>query len=375
MTLTGKGFFIWQIRNCEGGDPQAIAAKAQAANLTHVLLKIADTTFAFGFDRSNRDITAPVADALRNRGIQVWGWHYVKGDDPEGEARIAIQRTRALRLNGYVIDAEGEYKAPGKANSARTFMNALRAGLPDLPIALSSYRYPSFHKSLPWAEFLEKCDLNMPQVYWEQAHNADAQLVRSVAEFANTSLVGFARPVVPTGSAYGSGGWRATPDDLRTFFRKARELRLDAASAYSWDWATSPGNTDLWDAVAGFDWPVESQSALMPTPASDLISRFFAALNNRDLEALIALYHTNAAHVTAKRTIVGDNAIYNYYYEVLNDLLPVAAFPLLDTSGQDSTRVFTWSAVSSKGSVVDGNDTLGLRDGLIQYHYTRFTIR
>jgi hypothetical protein len=26
------------------------------------------------------------------------------------------------------------------------------------------------------------------------------------------------------------------------------------------------------------------------------------------------------------------------------------------------------------GGVVDGDDTLGLRDGLIQYHYTHFNI-
>ena len=63
MSLTGKGCFIWQIKNCEGGNPQAIAAKAQAANLSHVLLKIADTTFGFGFDRNNNDLSLPVVNA------------------------------------------------------------------------------------------------------------------------------------------------------------------------------------------------------------------------------------------------------------------------------------------------------------------------
>jgi hypothetical protein len=236
--LLGKGFYIWQIRNCEGGRAEAIAAKAQAANLSHVMLKIADTTFAFGFDRNNLDITAPVANALRQRGIQVWGWHYVKGDDPEGEARIAVQRTKQLKLDGYVVDAEVEYKAAGKAEAARTFMTSLRNGLGPLPVALSSYRFPSFHKDFPWAAFLEQCDLNMPQVYWEQAHNADVQLQRSVIENNNSALVGYVRPIVPTGSAYGTGGWRAEPDDLRRFFAKARELKLWAANAYSWIYGT-----------------------------------------------------------------------------------------------------------------------------------------
>src|SRR3990172_691962 len=193
MSLTGKGFYTWQLENCESANAEAIVAKAQAANLSHVLVKIADTTFAFGFDRNNNDITTPVVNALRNRGIQVWGWHYVKGNDPGGEARIAVQRCQQLRLDGYVIDAEAEYKQSGKASAARTFMNELRAGLPNFPVALSSYRFPSYHKELPWREFLEKCDLNMPQVYWEQAHNPDVQLARAVAEFSSTSIVGYVR--------------------------------------------------------------------------------------------------------------------------------------------------------------------------------------
>lgn len=380
MTLNGKGFYTWQLKNCEGGNAEAIATKARAASLTHVLIKIADTAFAFGFDRNNRDQNPAVVTALKNRGIQVWGWHYVKGNDPLGEARIAVQRCKELRLDGYIIDAEVEYKAAGKAAAARTFMSELRAGLPKLPVALSSFRYPSYHKELPWREFLEKCDLNMPQVYWEQAHNSDTQLARSVSEFASTSLVGFIRPVVPTGSAYGTGGWRASPDDLRRFFQKARDLGLSAANAYSWDWATSAGNTDLWGAVAQFDWPVEpgtvgSGGDVGADSGGDIVSRYFQALNNGDIDALTALYQPNAAHVTAQRTVVGMQAIRDFYSDLLFNRLPGAVFTLLNAAGQDPSRMFTWSAASNGGSVVDGNDTLGMREGLIQYHYTRFSIQ
>ncbi len=380
MSLNGKGFYTWQLKNCEGGNPEAIAAKAKAANLTHVLIKIADTTFAFGYDRNNRDQNPALVTALKNRGVQAWGWHYVKGNDPLSEARIAVQRCKELRLDGYIIDAEVEYKAAGKAAAARAFMSELRAGLPKLPVALSSFRYPSYHKELPWREFLEKCDLNMPQVYWEQAHNSDTQLARSVSEFASTSLVGFARPVVPTSSAYGTGGWRATPDDLRRFFQKAQDLGLTGASAYSWDWATSAGNTDLWEAVAQFDWPVDASSVGSGGDAGtvsegDVLTRYFQALNNGDLDALIALYQPNAAHVTAQRTVVGTQAIRDFYSDLLFNRLAGGTFTLLNATGQDPSRMFTWSATSNSGGVVDGNDTLGLRDGFIQYHYTRFSIQ
>jgi len=386
MALTGKGFFTWQLKNCEGGNAEAIANKAQAANLSHVAVKVADTTFAYGYDSQNNDITAPVVRALHNRGIQVWGWHYVKGNDPAGEARAAVQRCQQLAVDGYVIDAEAEYKEAGKSAAARTYMSALRASLPNLPIALSSYRYPSYHTTLPWRDFLEKCDLNMPQVYWEQAHNPDTQLARTVEEFANTSLVGYARPVIPTGSAYGTGGWRATPDDLRLFFSKAQSLGLAAANAYSWDWATSAGNTELWDAVANYSWPFTASSPVTTPPtggtttgalsdaAADLLTRYFNALNNGDVDALVALYQPNAAHVTAERTVVGSSAIRDYYNDLLTNRLPSANFVMRSSSGHDPTAMFTWTANSSNGLVNDGSDTVGLREGLIQYHYTRFTV-
>ncbi|MGH2522089.1 MAG: hypothetical protein ACRDH2_06255, partial [Anaerolineales bacterium] len=75
MSLRGKGWYIWQIPRCEGGSPTGIANTAAAAGLTHVLIKVAERTFPFGFDASGRDLVPPVADALRARGIQAWGWH------------------------------------------------------------------------------------------------------------------------------------------------------------------------------------------------------------------------------------------------------------------------------------------------------------
>ena len=402
MALTGKGFFIWRVANCEGGNPEAIAAKAVAAGLSHVLLKIADTRYPFGFDKQNRDLVRPVVVALHNRGVQAWGWHYVKGDDPTGEAKVAVERSRALNLDGYVIDAEGEYKTAGKAAAARAYMTDLRAGLPNMLIALSSYRYPSYHRELPWAAFLEKCDLNMPQVYWEQAHNPDRQLERSAREFANMSLVGYQRPVVPTGATYGAGGWVATAEDQAVFYMKARELGMLAANSYSWDWATSAGNQHLWNAVARFDWQADARPIAQPLPVpqpqpvaqpvapviqpqpvaqpapqpalpSVLLQQWLAAANSANLDALVALYQSNAGHVSAKRMIFGAPAIRQWYQQLLGELLAGGRFTVVDARGKDNSWAFEWRWEKSGSAVQSGKDTLGLRDGRIQYHYTNFS--
>ncbi|MBI3760869.1 MAG: hypothetical protein HY260_03275 [Chloroflexi bacterium] len=91
----------------------------------------------------------------------------------------------------------------------------------------------------------------MPQVYWEQAHNPDEQLQRTVKEFSDPALVGTVRPIIPAGAAYGIGTWEPTPEDILLFRRTAAESGLQAVSFYSWDWAGAPGRESLWIALTG----------------------------------------------------------------------------------------------------------------------------
>src|SRR4030042_1769804 len=132
MSPQGKGFFTWKLSRIEGGDPRAIAAKAKAANLSFVLVKIADGGEPYHGDYGDpTDYVTPTIQALRGQGLGVWGWHYVYGNDPAAEAEIAIRRIKQYDLDLYVIDAEAEYKDRGKYLAARRFMLRLRAALPN----------------------------------------------------------------------------------------------------------------------------------------------------------------------------------------------------------------------------------------------------
>jgi len=363
MALSGKGFFIWQIPHCEGGDPTQIAARAASAGLTHVLIKIADAGNAFNIDKNGRDLIPPVVAALHARGIQAWGWHYVYGYDPVAEARVAVQRTSALQLDGYVIDAEAEFQYSGRAAVAKTFCQLLRAGLGSLPIALSSYRFPAYHTAFPWSTFLEYCDYHSPQVYWEQAHNGPEQLQLC---FDQCQQISPRRPIVPTGPAYSNAGWRPAAAELTAFMQKALELNMNGVNFFSWDYSTLPSYLDLWNAVANFPWP--------PPPATDIVLRLPASWNTHDPNRVIAMYQDNAAHVTSARTVVGSAAIIDWYTDLFTNRLPGAVFQVTGYSGSGNSRHFTWTATSPAGLVRDGNDTLGIRDGKVQYHYTYFTI-
>lgn len=363
MSLQGKGFWIWKIPNCEGGDPAAIANMAQASSLTHVFIKIADENRIYNLDPTTGvDLIPPVAAALRAIGIQVWGWHYVYGDDPQGEARTAIQRTNQLGMDGYIIDAEVEYQSPGKDVAATTFMTLLRIGLPTLPIALSSFRFPSYHGTFPWSEFLEKCDFNFPQVYWEKAHNAGSQLTSCVHEFQG--IVPF-RPIIPVGPTYKNGGWAPTVSDITEFLNTTRTLNLPAANFFSWDECRRDLPT-LWNTIRDYAWPVTPPLLNMP-------QRYIEALNSRDANQVANLYAEAAVHINASTTIQGIANIKNWYQNLLTTILPAATFTLTGTTGTGSSYNITWTATSSQGNVTDGSDTIGTFTDKISYHYSFFT--
>lgn len=366
MALEGKGYYMWQLPRCDQGDPDAIVQRALSADLSHVMIKIVDGAYRdYNIDgETEQDYVPPVLQALRNHGIQVWGWHYVRGKSPLNEAHRAINRINELGVDGYIIDAELEYRDKSKWRAAEVFMREMRLALPDLPMALSSYRYPRTHRELPYEIFLEGCDYAMPQVYFEQSHNPEEQLERSVAQYMDLNP---ARPVIPTAPTYARGKWKPTPEEIHRFFDRSRALGLTAANAWSWDFATRKDHLDLFEAVAEFPWPVEPAIADMP-------ERLIGRLNQRNIDHVIGLYTDHAAHVTGLRTIVGKRSLRVWYGELLEQILPDATFEVTGKTVSGHTRQFTWRATSPQGSVHDGRDTLSVHDGRILYHYTYFNL-
>ncbi len=360
MNLKGKGFYLWKIPSCEGGDPQAIAQTAHQAGLTHVLIKIANGIYDYNYDpTTKKDLIEPVANALHAKNIAVWGWHYVFGDLPKDEAKAAIRQVNRLPLDGYVIDAEGEYK--GKYTPCRIFMQELRNTLPDFPIALSSYRYPSYHMELPWTDFLNHCDINIPQVYWEQLHNPGDQLDRSISEFQ--TLITPVRPIIPTGAAYCAGGWCATQADVIEFLNRCVSRGLNAANFWSWDYCRTK-LPQIWEAIANFEWPTA------PNPEKSLIDKYIEFLNARNADHILDLYTDDAVHINASRTIQGKLFIKNYYQDYFTTIPSNSIFTLLSDSGNNETRHISWELRNGGSKTATATETFGISSNKIIYHYS-----
>ena len=263
--LEGKGWYIWRVNLCDGGDPSVIAAKAQQAGLTHVLIKVADGPNPYRYNVIlTGDRVGPIVSALRGiPGFQVWGWQYIYGEEPETEARIAVDLVQQYGLDGFVINAEKEFKRVEIKPSAPRYCDALRqnledAGLEDLPIALWSYRYPMLYSDFPWQPFLEVCTVMMPQVYWVTRGTPDpvGNLERCLSQYEQ---LGWTGPIVPTGAAYdeslydesqGSWYWRTKAEEIRVFLAAVKEAGLAAVNFWSWEHA----GPERWQAVAEFQW-------------------------------------------------------------------------------------------------------------------------
>jgi len=294
----------------------------------------------------------------------VWGWQYIYGSNPLSEARKAIQRVNELKLDGFVVDAELEFEQPGKDIAARKYMSELRNALPGIPIGISSYRFPSYHREFPYQEFLDYSDYVMPQVYWEQSHNPETQMIRTVREFQN---IGCTLPIIPTGSAYSTGAWAATPEDATAFLHVCKkELGIKAANFWVWEFTRSQLRP-VWQAIQNYPWD-------SGPPPKDISELYIDALNNHDLVGLIGLYAPHGVCINFQRTVQGEEGILTWYHTFLNDIFPDASFKLTSVSGTDSSRHLNWTGTSSIGQILNGSDTIGLIDGKISYHYTYFTI-
>lgn len=260
--LNGKGYYIWQVSACEGGNIPAIVQAAVDAGLQHVLVKAADGDGKFNMRRTptgwKDDILPALVPALQAAGIEVWGWQYVYLYNPAGEAKVARERIAQLGLQGWVIDAEAEAKH--KPAQTKAYMAGL---ITNVPLALSTYRYPSLHQELAWATWLAGVDLVMPQVYWMQATNAGQQLALSYGQYQQMAA---ARnlPYLPTGAAFYEKGWGATPAQVLEFMTQAQAMGLPGVNFWSWQHARAiPG---MWEAIAGFDWDKDPAPGPAPVP-------------------------------------------------------------------------------------------------------------
>lgn len=414
--LQGKGMSIWRIAACEGGNAQAMVKRATAVGLRHVHIKVAD-----GVSPSNQpgqNTLAEVVAALKGAGLEVWGWHFLYGTKggqvvAAQEADRAIQQIKTLGLDGYALDFENtgnpQFSWNGGPQVARTFMTRMREALgPDFPIGAKSHALMfkfgtdnvPMQPAIPFDAFIENCNYLIPQIYWV-FDTPDKRFREAYRQYSKRYP---GKPFVPYGAAYGEKQpngkfWEASPAEITRFMELAQELNFPACAFYSWDYCSSK-NPGLWMPITAYAWKgAAAPGPAAPTPAptpvqpghtgtaqpipagpqpaetspAGMPAYFIAALNARNVDALMALYAPEATHVTAQRTTQTADEIRAFYADLLNRL-PAARFALTSVSEVGPASIqFSWTAANATDAIADGNDTIGVVDGRITYHTTTFS--
>ncbi len=121
--------------------------------------------------------------------------------------------------------------------------------------------------------------------------------------------------------------------------------------------------------IANYDWPVRHCQP-------DVIDSLIEALNRADIEAILSLYQPNAILVTPLHTLQGREALRAYYTDLLTKELPGATFIAETRVNEGYIRHIRWDALSARNgtAVQDGQDTIALRQGLIQYHTSVYRV-
>jgi hypothetical protein len=225
--LRGGGMWIWQLPRSDGGNLDAIAARAAAAGMQTVFVKSADAANVWA------QFTPQLVQDLHARGLRVCAWQFVYGSNPIGEAAAGAAAVGA-GADCLIIDAETAYE--GRYAAAQRYLTTLRTTIgPDFPLGLTSFPYVDYHPRLPYSVFLGPggAQANLPQVYWKDiGGSVDAVSARTVAHNRI-----YRTPLAPLGQAF-SG---PAPVDLQRF--RAIWAGYGVAGLSWWSWQSASDAT------------------------------------------------------------------------------------------------------------------------------------
>lgn len=212
--LYGKPPWVWYVKECGGVD--GIIATCKLLGARGVIVKCADGTTPW------QQFAESIA-ALKGAGLVVGSWAYVYPADPRAQAETIMNASQGADY--LIVDAESEFEAPNMDTAAQEWGHALRTLAPDMPIGLTTFALPRFHRAFPYLAFSRWVDFLAPQVYW-----ADAGMdPRAMLDQSLQGLAGYGLEVLPVGQAYP----QATPEDIALFAADCVERGVRGISWWS----------------------------------------------------------------------------------------------------------------------------------------------
>ena len=243
----GKGMWIWLSEKAEGGNPEAIVIRAQAAGLTHLYVRTASKKQGF-YAAPFLDRLLPAAHAAN---IRVYAWDFPYLHDVQGDVNRALQAITHTTPDGHRVDgyaADIELRSMGvniTPDTARAFGTGLRQAVgANYPLIACVPRPSRALVTYPFAEVIAPFDAVAPMTYW-LGRDPAADVAGAIADL---SVHG--KPVLPVGQAYdgaAEGGPRGVPprNELLRFMQAGEHYGAAGVSWWSWQHA----DQEAWDTV------------------------------------------------------------------------------------------------------------------------------
>lgn len=244
----GKGMWIWQPQAADGGNPQAIVARAQRFGLSHIYVRTGSSKQGF-HGAAFLDAILPAAHAA---GIRVYGWDFPYLDDVGADVARANQAARYVTPTGHRIDgfaADIEFRSMGVNLSADTtgfYGDALRDAVgPGFPLIAVVPRPTPAVTFYPYESVIKMFDAIAPMIYWHHTDPAEA------VAMTWARLAPFGKPLIPVGQAYdgfAEGGPPGVPNRglIHRFMGALADHGASGVSFWSWQHATD----EAWQAIS-----------------------------------------------------------------------------------------------------------------------------
>jgi hypothetical protein len=251
--ITGKGMWIWQWPNTDGGNAQAIVGHAARAGLHQVWIRVGDSLDGF-YGAAELNALVPLAHSAGLRVI-AWGFPYLY--DPVGDAKwtaqvLAWRGPGGQSVDGFSADIEEATEGVDlTAQRAGVYLEDVRRAAGSKPVIATVY--PPVANSwnegpYPYTTMARYVDAFAPMIYWECTDPGTDATV----DVARLSAL---RPVEIIGQAYNMASERgraASPSgaEITEFLDAGR--RAGALGASFWDWQSATAGE--WSALAAYPW-------------------------------------------------------------------------------------------------------------------------
>ena len=239
--------WLYVPEHIEGGNVDALVARAKAVGLTHVYVRTGSSRMGF-YAQEYLNRLLPAAHA---NGIRVYAWDFpylndVIGDLNRAYAAVQHRTPDGHRVDGYVADIElrsmGVNVTPETATAFGTTLRRMVG--PDYPLIACVPRPSPALVTYPFAQVVASFDAIAPMVYW-MGRDPATDITNAVRD-----LSVYGKPIIPVGQAYdgaAEGGPPGVParDQMQRFMQAAEASGVIGVSWWSWQHA----DQQAWDAV------------------------------------------------------------------------------------------------------------------------------